>query len=150
LSPKENRDVPPLRYDFVYQLKQDFPELHISINGGITSIAAMQQHLLQVDGVMIGREAYHNSYLMADVDSLIYQSAHDKPTRQAVVRGYADYIEQQMTLGAPLIQMTRHVLGLMHGCPGAKIFRRVLSENAWKPKQNAELLLRAAAEVDCE
>lgn len=149
LSPKQNRDVPPLRYEFVYQLKQDFPDLHISINGGIKTLAAMQTHLQHVDGVMIGREAYHNTYLMADVDRLFYGDERPKPTRKEVLQAYADYVEQQMTQGVPMIHLTRHVLGLMHGCAGAKHFRRVLSENAWKKEQDASLLMRAAAEVDC-
>lgn len=149
LSPKQNRDVPPLRYDFVYQLKKDFPQLHITINGGIKTIAEMQHHLDQVDGVMIGREAYHNTYLMADVDHYFYACSEEKQTRKEIIQAYADYVEQQMSKGVPLIHLTRHVLGLMHSCPGAKNFRRVLSENAWKQDQGAQLLLQAAAEVDC-
>lgn len=148
LSPKENRDIPPLRYDYVYQLKRDLPQLHITINGGIKNLEAIQEHLVQVDGVMIGREAYHNTYLMADVDQLFYGAVSEKPLRQDIIYAYADYIEQQMTQGVPLIQMTRHVLGLMHSCPGAKNFRRVLSENAWKKDYGAELLIKAAQEVD--
>lgn len=150
LSPKQNRDVPPLRYDFVYQLKQDFPDLHISINGGINTLEAMQTHLQHVDGVMIGREAYHNTYLMADVDRLFYGSEQKKPGRKEVIQAYADYVEQQMLQGVPMIHLTRHVLGLMHSCPGSKQFRRMLSENAWKKDQDAGLLIRAAAEVDCD
>ena len=150
LSPKQNRDIPPLRYDYVYQLKKDFPELHITINGGIKTLADMQEHLQYVDGVMIGREAYNNTYLMADIDRLFYGSDKAKPGRRAIIHGYADYIEEQMSKGVPLIQLTRHVLGLMHACPGAKNFRRVLSENAWKKDQDAQLLLDALAEVDCD
>ncbi len=150
LSPKQNRDVPPLRYDFVYQLKKDFPELHITINGGIKTLDEMQLHLEHVDGVMIGREAYHNTYLMADVDRLFYGSKLIKPTRKEIIRKYAEYIEQEMTKGVPLIHLTRHVLGLMHSCNGAKHFRRVLSENAWKKENGAELIIRAAEEVDCD
>ena len=148
LSPKQNRDVPPLRYDFVYQLKRDFPELHITINGGIKTLTDMQEHLNFVDGVMIGREAYHNTYMMAEVDRLFYGSSEQKPERMQIIGAYADYIEQQMSQGVPLMQLTRHVLGLMHSCPGAKNFRRVLSENAWKKDFGAELLIKAAAEVD--
>ncbi len=150
LSPKQNRDVPPLRYDFVYQLKKDFPELHITINGGIKTLADMQLHLEHVDGVMIGREAYHNTYLMADVDRLFYGSELIKPTRKEIIRKYAEYVEQEMIKGVPLIHLTRHVLGLMHSCNGAKHFRRVLSENAWKKENGAELIIRAAEEVDCD
>ena len=110
----------------------------------------MQEHLQHVDAVMIGREAYNNTYLMADLDRLFYGSDTVKPGRRAIVHGYADYIEEQMSQGVPLIQLTRHVLGLMHACPGAKNFRRVLSENAWKKGQDAQLLLDALAEVDCD
>lgn len=150
LSPKENRDIPPLRYDYVYQLKQDFPDLHITINGGIKTLHDMQTHLKHVDGVMIGREAYHNTYLMADVDRLFYNSTREKPLRKQIINAYADYIEQEMSKGVPLIQLTRHVLGLMHSCPGARNFRRVLSENAYKKEYGAELLIQAASEVDCD
>ncbi|MCU7835291.1 MAG: tRNA dihydrouridine(20/20a) synthase DusA [gamma proteobacterium symbiont of Taylorina sp.] len=149
LSPKENRDVPPLRYDFVYQLKQDFPDLHISINGGIKTLSDMQTHLNHVDGVMIGREAYHNTYLMAQVDELFYHSEFPPPGRKEVIHAYAEYIEQEMLKGVPLMQLTRHVLGLMHSCPGSRGFRRLLSENAYKKGFGAELLIRAANEVDC-
>ncbi|MBE9526886.1 MAG: tRNA dihydrouridine(20/20a) synthase DusA [Proteobacteria bacterium] len=149
LSPKENRDIPPLRYDFVYQLKKDFPELHISINGGIKTLSDMSEHLNHVDGVMIGREAYHNTYLMAQVDKLFYQSDQAIPTRKEIINAYADYIELQMGKGVPLMQLTRHVLGLMHSCPGSKGFRRLISENAYKEGFGAELLIKAAAEVDC-
>lgn len=150
LSPKQNRDIPPLRYDFVYQLKKDFPDLHITINGGIKTLDAMHEHLKFVDGVMIGREAYHNTYLMSEIDQQFYEAKHEKLTRKQVIYQYADYIENEMTKGVPLIQMTRHVLGLMHSCPGAKNFRRVLSENAWKKEQGAGLLLTALAEIDCD
>jgi len=149
LSPKENRDIPPLRYDFVYQLKQDFPDLHITINGGIKTLSAMQQHLEHVDGVMIGREAYHNTYLMAQIDHLFYGSPSSPLSRKDVIFAYAEYIEQQMKKGVPLMQLTRHVLGLMHSCPGSRGFRRLLSENAYKPGLDATLLIRAAEEVDC-
>jgi len=148
LSPKQNRDVPPLRYEFVYQLKKDFPDCHISINGGITTLEAMQQHLTQVDGVMIGREAYHNTYLMADIDPYFYGLTKKKPSRKYIIEQYAEYVEQEMTKGVPLIHLTRHVLGLMHGCYGAKNFRRVISENAWKKDQTANLLIKAVAEVN--
>ena len=166
LSPKENRDIPPLRYDFVYQLKKDFPDLHITLNGGIKTLSAMQQHLKQLDGVMIGREAYHNTYLMAEIDQLFFSPPECKPeckdgyhaeptstrprSRKQIINVYADYIEQEMTKGVPLMQLTRHVLGLMHSCPGSRGFRRMLSENAYKKGFGAELLIRAANEVDCD
>lgn len=150
LSPKENRDIPPLRYDFVYQLKRDFPDLHITINGGIKTVLDMQQHLQQVDGVMIGREAYHNTYIMAEIDQLFFNPSIKPRSRKQIINAYAEYIEQEMIKGVPLMQLTRHVLGLMHSCPGSKGFRRMLSENAYKKGFGAELLIRAAEEVDCD
>lgn len=150
LSPKENRDIPPLRYDFVYQLKRDFPDLHITINGGIKTVLDMQQHLQQVDGVMIGREAYHNTYIMAEIDQLFFDPSIKPRSRKQIINAYAEYIEQEMIKGVPLMQLTRHVLGLMHSCPGSKRFRRMLSENAYKKGFGAELLIRAAEEVDCD
>ena len=150
LNPKENREVPPLRYDYVYQLKKDFPELDITINGGITSLQQAAKHLQHVDGVMIGREAYYNTYLMADIDKVFYERKETKPTRKQIIAQYVDYIEQQMTKGVPLIHLTRHVLGLVHGCPGARQFRRVLSENAYKKGVGPELLLTAADRVQCD
>ena len=150
LNPKENRDVPPLRYDYVYQLKKDFPELDITINGGITSLQQAAKHLQHVDGVMIGREAYYNTYLMADIDKVFYERKETKPTRKQIIAQYVDYIEQQMTKGVTLIHLTRHVLGLVHGCPGARQFRRVLSENAYKKGVGPELLLTAADRVQCD
>lgn len=150
LSPKENRDIPPLRYDFVYQLKRDFPDLHITINGGIKTVVDMQQHLQQVDGVMIGREAYHNTYIMAEIDQLFFNPSIKPRSRKQIINAYAEYIEQEMIKGVPLMQLTRHVLGLMHSCPGSKGFRRMLSENAYKKGFGAELLIRAAEEVDCD
>ncbi len=150
LNPKQNRDIPPLRYDYVYQLKQDFQDLNITINGGITTLESAKQHLQYVDGVMIGREAYHNTYVMADIDALFYAGTATKPTRKQIICQYADYIEQQMIKGVPLVHLTRHILGLVHGCPGARVFRRLLSENAWKEAMGPELLLQAAASLECD
>jgi tRNA-dihydrouridine synthase A len=110
----------------------------------------MHTHLEHVDGVMIGREAYHNTYLMAEVDQSFYGDNHKKPSRKEIINAYADYVEQEMIKGVPLIHLTRHILGLMHSCSGAKHFRRVLSENAWKKENGAELIVQAAQEVDCD
>jgi tRNA-dihydrouridine synthase A len=150
LNPKQNREIPPLRYDYVYQLKKDFPELDITINGGITTLESAARHLEQVDGVMIGREAYNNTYLMADIDAHFYASMETKPTRKQIIEQYAEYIEQQMIKSVPLVHLTRHILGLVHGCPGARQFRRVISENAWKKGAGPELLLKAAEIVECD
>ena len=144
LSPKENRDVPPLNYDAVYQLKQDFPELTIIINGGIKTLKAAQQHMDHIDGCMIGREAYSNPYMLAEVDHLFYGTDEIQPSRMQVLHQYVDYIENEMLKGTRLTQMSRHVLGLFQGLPGAKAWRRHISENAHKADSNAELLLNAA------
>ncbi len=143
LSPKQNRDVPPLKYDWVYKLKQLFPQLEILINGGITSLEQCQQHLQQVDGVMVGREAYHHPYVLADVDRLFYGSRRTPRTRHQVIDALVPYIEQQLALGAHLQHITRHILGLFHLQPGAKRFRRHLSENAWKPGAGIDTLIKA-------
>lgn len=150
LSPKENRDVPPLRYDIVYQLKQDFPELTIIINGGIKDLNACDEHLQQVDGVMLGREVYHNPYLLAQVDQRFYQDSHTIPSRKAILAAFCDYIEAQMAQGVYLKRMNRHILGLFQGVAGAKAWRRLLSEEAHKPSSTIELIHRAAALVDCD
>lgn len=130
LSPKENRDIPPLEYDRVYQLKQDFPQLHIDINGGIQTLEQAQLHLKHVDGVMIGRAAYHDPYLLAQVDSLLFSDNRPIPSRHEVIRKMLPYIEQRMSEGRPLKSITRHLLGLFQGQVGARAWRRHLSENA--------------------
>lgn len=136
LSPKENRDIPPLDYPMVYQLKQDFPHLNIIINGGVKTLSACQQHLQYVDGVMMGREAYHNPYLLAQVDQQFYHSRQTPLSREEIVQYYIIYIQQQLEKGVYLSQMTRHILGLYHGIQGAKAWRRHLSEYA--PKAGAD------------
>ncbi|MDQ7072858.1 MAG: tRNA dihydrouridine(20/20a) synthase DusA [Gammaproteobacteria bacterium] len=130
LSPKENRDIPPLDYARVYQIKQDFPQLHIDINGGIQTLEQTQQHLNKVDGVMIGRAIYHNPYLLAQVDSQFYGDNHAVLSRHDVIREMLPYIEQRMSEGCPLKSITRHLLGIFQGQPGARAWRRHLSENA--------------------
>jgi tRNA-dihydrouridine synthase A len=127
LSPKENRSVPPLNYEWVYQIKRDFSSLNISINGGIMDISSVKQHLLQVDGVMLGRAAYHQPYLLAQVDHEIYHETTPLPTREAVLLAYIDYMKQQVLQGVPIRAMTRHILGLYHAQPKARRFRQLLS-----------------------
>ncbi len=119
LSPKENREIPPLKYEYAYQLKRDFPQLEILINGGIKTHAEITQHLQHVDGVMIGREAYHNPYLLAEADQRYYAAAHSPQQRRAVLAGNGHL---------RLTSITRHMLGLMAGLPGARSFRRLLSD----------------------
>jgi len=130
LSPKENREVPPLRYDVVYDLKQAFPALEIILNGGVETLDAAEDALVRVDGVMIGRAAYKNPWLLAGVDPLLAGEAAPVGSRTEAVLSYLPYIEAQMAAGVPLIAMTRHILGLFNGLPGARAWRRLLSENA--------------------
>lgn len=145
LSPKQNRDVPPLNYELVYQVKRDYPQLEIILNGGITTLQQCQQHLQHIDGVMMGREAYHNPYILADVDSLIYGiEVRQKPTRQEVLQQYLNYMQQQLQQGVYLKQMSRHILGLFMGQPGAKAWRRYLSENAHKQGSGIEVIRKAS------
>jgi tRNA-dihydrouridine synthase A len=147
LSPKQNREVPPLNYERVYQLKQDFPSLFISINGGITSLAQAQQLLTQVDGVMMGREIYNNPYIVADIDQQIYQLSSEKISREQVVTHMADYVNQHVANGGKAWHVYRHMLGLCNGLSGARKFRRLLSETAGNTNANGEQLLQAFAQV---
>ena len=143
LSPKQNRTVPPLRYDVVQQIKQDFPDLEIIINGSITSLEQSLGLLESVDGVMIGREAYHNPYLLAEVDSLIYHQSGDSRTRHEVVRVMLPYIKEQLANGVRLHSITRHMLGLFHGRQGARAWRRHLSERGPKAGSDENVVLEA-------
>ena len=128
LSPKENREIPPLRYEIVYQLKRDFPDLEIIINGGITTQQEIDEHLLHVDGVMLGREAYHNPYLMADFDARYYGDETEVKTRQQIIHAMLPYITAQLKNEVRINNITRHMLGLMTGMPGARAYRRQLSD----------------------
>lgn len=147
LSPKENREIPPLRYDLVYQLKQAFPQLEIIINGGITSLEACQAHLQSVDGVMVGREAYHNPWILAEVDSVIYGEPANFLDRYAVLEQLLIYIEQQQAQGVRVSHIGRHSLGLFQGLPGAKQWRRHLSEQMHRPDASLNLFKQAAKKV---
>lgn len=145
LSPKQNRDVPPLNYQLVYQIKQEFPELEIIINGGIKTLEASEQHLKQVDGVMMGREVYHNPFVMNEVDKRLYS---DKTARNSteleILNQYMDYMQKQLNQGVLLKHMSRHLLGLFTGKPGAKAWRRHISENAYKKGAGIEVIQQAA------
>jgi len=127
LSPKENRTVPPLNYDWVYRIKQDFPELTIGINGGINHLEDALNHLERVDSVMLGRVVYHQPYLLCDVDAQIYQQNIPRVSRKQVLLDFIEYMKNQSDQGVPIRSMTRHILGLYHGQPNAKKFRRLLS-----------------------
>ena len=143
LSPKQNREVPPLEYERVYQLKRDLPHLEIIINGGITTLEQAQSMLAHVDGVMVGREAYQNPYILAGVDNLFYGDIKETMCRQDIVRQLIPYIQDHLSLGLRLNNVSRHILGLFHGEPGARGWRRHLSENACKPGADETVILKA-------
>jgi len=130
LSPKQNRDIPPLRYEVVHQLKQTMPQLEIIINGGICDLETSAEQLKYVDGVMMGREAYHNPYILAQVDQRFYQSEKKIKSRLEIIEELYPYIEKELANGNRLHSISRHVLGLFNGMPGAKKWRRYISENA--------------------
>ena len=140
LSPRENREIPPLRYDVVLQLKRDFPRLSVAINGGIQTLEVAVGFLAELDGVMIGREAYQNPWMLAQADRLIFGDQAHAPVRHQVLAAYVDYVERQLAAGVPLGAMTRHVLGLYQGRPGARAWRRHISERAHLPGAGAEIL----------
>ncbi|TDO99916.1 tRNA dihydrouridine(20/20a) synthase DusA [Marinomonas balearica] len=143
LSPKENREIPPLKYDYVYQLKKDFPSLEIIINGGIKTIDESVSHLAHVDGVMMGREAYNNPWILSEVDSKIYHSEPCVNDRFEALERFVPYVEDQLAKGERLMHLTRHILGIFHGLPGGKQFRRYLSENGHKTDAKIDILLEA-------
>ena len=147
LSPKENREVPPLNYQRVYQLKREFPQLDISLNGGVKTLQQAKEQLNYLDGVMVGREAYSNPMLLSEVDHLIYAQTTVSRTAQQVVTDMLPYIERQMTQGARLWHIVRHMLGLFQGMPGARQWRRLLSEQGHLPDAKPELLLQAMANI---
>ncbi|WKD49105.1 tRNA dihydrouridine(20/20a) synthase DusA [Microbulbifer spongiae] len=146
LSPKENREIPPLNYDLVYQLKKDYPDLQVIINGGIQSLEACQHHLQYVDGVMLGRAAYQNPTLLARVDMQLFGEKAG-PDATQVVEQILPYIERELGRGQRLNYITRHMLGLFQGLPGAKRFRRHLSENAHRKGAGTEIVSEALALV---
>jgi tRNA-dihydrouridine synthase A len=138
LSPKENREVPPLKYDYVYRLKQDFPSLTIVINGGIVSKEQISQQLTHVDGVMLGRTAYHNPWVLADAGK----------TRAEVVKKMVAYAQDAISAGFSLRNVTRHMLGLYHATPRARLWRRMLSDSALLQRNDPALLLQALDVVE--
>ena len=147
LSPKENREIPPLDYPRVYQLKKDFPHLTMGINGGVKTMEEIEAHLQYMDGVMVGREAYQNPYLLAEVDQRLYGS--DKPVkkRREIVEAMYPYIERELAKGTYLNHISRHMLGLFQNMPGARQWRRHISENAHKPGSGIEVLEQAMAKI---
>jgi tRNA-dihydrouridine synthase A len=151
LSPKENREIPPLKYEVAYQLKREFPELEIIINGGIKTGDEIALHLEHVDGVMMGREAYHNPYAMAEYDARFYGDGAPAKSRQEVLAAMIPYIQAQLDAhaarGLKLNSITRHMLGLMAGLPGARNFRQVMSDPKKLAAADPRLLLEAAARM---
>jgi tRNA-dihydrouridine synthase A len=144
LSPKENRDIPSLRYDVARRLKADFPQLEIVLNGGILTLDDGLLHLADFDGVMVGRAAYHAPYLLAEVDRRIYGDDHPVPSRHQVLERFLPYVESELAKGTRLQSLSRHILGLFHQVPGGRRWRRYLSENAFREGASVEVLQRAA------
>ena len=148
LSPKQNREIPPLIYENVYKIKQRFPDLEIVINGGIKTLDDCQNHLQHVDGVMIGREAYQNPYpLLSGVDQRLFNKNYPVPSRLDVAEQFITYIERTMAKGSPLYPIVKHVMGLFHGEPGGKQFRRYLSENGHKREAGVDVFREALSIV---
>ena len=147
LSPKQNREIPPLEYDVVHRLKQDFPDLELVINGGFHTLAQVEQQLARVDGVMIGREAYRNPWILAGADARLFGAEARVTQRVDVVVRMLPFVEQAVAEGVPVHRITRHMLGLFQGRPGARAWRRRLSENAHRPGVGAELLRSALTAV---
>ncbi len=150
LSPKENRDIPPLRYETVHQLKRDFPDLEIIINGGIKSLDAAKEQLQYLDGVMIGREAYQNPWILAQADQLIFGDDHPIPSRHEIIKRLMPFVQDEFEKGIPINRITRHILGLFQGQPGAKAWRRHISENAHRRDAVPDLITEAAQMVSLE
>ena len=148
LSPRENRSVPPLHYDRVYELKREFPDLTIVLNGGIVSTEQVLSHLETVDGVMIGRQAYHQPYFLTELEAVLFDHKDwQAPSRHEVIELMIPYIERQMSAGTELKNMTRHLLGLYAGQPGARAWRRHLSEHTHLPGAGIEVLQEALAKL---
>jgi tRNA-dihydrouridine synthase A len=147
LSPKENRDIPPLRYDDVYRLKKEFPQLFIEINGGITTLEQAQEHLQLVDAVMIGRAAYDNPYLFAPVDFLLFGEQATPLTRHEVVEAMFPYIDYWLGKGFKLNKITRHMLQLFSGQPGSRVWKQVITQNSCIPGNGLEVLRNALDEM---
>ena len=145
LSPKENRSIPPLNYERVYQLKNDFPDLEIIINGGIDNLESVKTHLTKVDGVMMGRAAYHNPWLINEVEDQIFQQQPRFSNPLEALDALLPYIEQQLNQGARLHAITKHLSGLFQGRPGTKRFKRYISEHAFKKDAGLEVLEAATA-----
>jgi tRNA-dihydrouridine synthase A len=148
LSPKENREVPPLDYNRVYRLKARLPDVFVGINGGIATLDEAEAHLARVDGVMLGRAAYHTPDILAEIDRRFFGDRAPPPDLRAVVEAMVPYAESVIAGGERVSHVTRHMLGLFHGRPGARQWRRILSVEASRPDAGVEVLLRALAAID--
>ena len=148
LSPKQNRDIPPLDYERVYRLKQRLPEVFIGINGGIATLDDAEAHLLHVDGVMLGRAAYHQPGILAAVDRRFYGAPAAPVDPRAAVGAMIPYIERELAAGTRFAQITRHMLGLFHGMPNARTWRRILTVDGAKPSAGVDVVYRALASLD--
>src|SRR5690606_6044190 len=148
LSPKENREVPPLRYDWAYRLKQERPALPVVLNGGLASLEAVQAQEGRVDGVMLGRAAYHDPYLLHRLEAL--QTGAELRERADLLRALRPYVEARLANGTALKHITRHILGLFHGQPGGRAFRQILSEGAHRPGAGWPLVEQALAMTERE
>jgi tRNA-dihydrouridine synthase A len=148
LSPKENREIPPLDYARVYRLKAARPDLTVILNGGIDSLDACAGHLQHVDGVMLGRAAYHDPYMLAEVDRRFFGASEPPVSRRAALERLIPAIERQIAGGGRLNNITRHVLGIYHGRPRGRLFRRILSEEGQRPGAGVDVLLKAIAAVE--
>jgi tRNA-dihydrouridine synthase A len=141
LSPKDNREVPPLKYDYVYRLKRDFPGLCIVLNGGVNTLDAIEPHLSQVDGVMLGRAAYHDPYLLVEAGVRLF--GEPPRSRSAIIEDMFSYAADQVASGTPLRAVVRHMLGLYHGKPNARVWRRMLSDASLLAANRPDLLFDA-------
>jgi len=147
LSPKENRDIPPLIYQRAYAIKHAFPHIQIILNGGVKTLNEVHQHMGEVDGVMIGREAYQNPYFLAEADRVVFGDDHAIPSRQSIAEQFLPYVERRYALGHAPKHSLRHILNLFQGQPGARRFRRHLSENMHKPDTTPQVLMDALSQL---
>ena len=147
LSPKENREIPPLRYELVHRIKADFPTLQVIVNGGIRTLAQAKEQLAQVDGVMLGRQAYQDPYCLAEWQQELLGTEGPIPSRNEIVERVIAYAERELAEGTPLKAMTRHMLGLFQGLPGARAWRRELSETAHRAGAGSEVIVAALAKI---
>ena len=147
LSPRQNRTVPPLHYEYVYQLKDELPELTFILNGGLKDKVEMLQHLQELDGVMVGREVYDNPYFLSDIDEQIYGEAKTTVSRIEVLEQYMHYMQSELDKGLPLKILAQHIFGLFNGLPGARAWRRYLSENIYAKDAGLEVINAAVKSV---